>query len=215
MLLKVGTRPSRLALKQVEEVRGKLPYLEFDTIVIKTKGDKDKITPLTSVENTDFFTHEIEQALLKGEIDVAVHSAKDLEEELPEELKIAAMTKSVSQLDCLVSTEGYTLETLPEGATIGTSSKNRKEGIRMFREDLITKDIRGNVDDRLEQLDRHEYDAIIVAQAALIRLGFLDRPTHVIPTSIIKPHPLQGRLAIEVRKDRQDLIEIFKGIHEE
>lgn len=212
MRLKAGTRPSLLALKQVEEVRLKLPDIELKTVIIRTRGDNDKVSPLTSVENTDFFTHEIEQALLEGQIDVAVHSAKDLEEDVPEDLVIAAVTRSVTNFDCLVSNGGYTIESLPKGAIVGTSSRARKNGVERYRKDLIVKDIRGDIDERLGQLDSGDYDAIIIAQAALVRLGYHDIKARVIPAAVIEPHPLQGRLAIQVHKSRQDLLKVFGEI---
>ncbi len=178
---------------------------------IETDGDRDKTTPLTSV-GKDFFTYDIERALLDGRIDIAVHSAKDLEGEPLPGLVIAATTRSISIFDSLVSREGLKLKELPCKAIIGTSSKKRKLGIKSFRRDLIAKDLRGNIDERLDKLDNGEYDAIIVAHAALIRLGYQDRITEIIDPSIIRPHPLQGRLAIEVRQDRKDLIELFKKI---
>lgn len=212
MQLRVGTRPSPLALKQVEEVEKKIQDIGFQPVIIQTKGDKDKVTPLTLLEKTDFFSYEIEQALLKDEIDVAVHSAKDLEENIPEELVIAAVTSSISRFDCLVSQEGYTFDTLPEKAIVGTSSNNRKEGVKRYRNDLIVKDIRGNIDERLNQLDRGDFDAIIVAQAALMRLGYYEREARIIPFSIIEPNPLQGSLDIQVHKKRKDLQKIFRKI---
>ncbi|MBU4312634.1 MAG: hydroxymethylbilane synthase [Candidatus Omnitrophica bacterium] len=212
--IKVGTRPSSLALKQVEEIRRLLPGIRFDVVTIKTKGDKDKVTPLSSQENTDFFTHEIEKALLNGEIDAAIHSAKDLEENTPEELILAAVTKSISRSDSLVARENLTLDTLPTGSRIGTSSKNRRLGVSKYRKDLVTLDIRGNIDERLTQLDKGYFDAIIIAHAALIRLGYGNRISQIIPYSIIEPHPLQGRLAIQIRRDRHDLFEIFRGLNE-
>jgi len=215
MRIRVGTRPSPLALKQIEEIQVRAQEMIFEVIPIQTKGDRDKTTPLIARENSDFFTYEIEQALLNGEIDVAVHSAKDLEEDMPEELVIAAMTKSISRFDCLVSKGGLTLDELPPGARVGTSSINRSEGIKRYRKDLVVKNIRGNVDDRLAQLDRGDFDAIIVAHAALIRLGSQHRIAQMIPFAIIEPHPLQGRLAVQVRRDRNDLREVFRRIHEE
>jgi len=215
MRIRVGTRPSPLALKQIEEIQVRAQEMIFEVIPIQTKGDRDKTTPLIARENSDFFTYEIEQALLNGEIDVAVHSAKDLEEDMSEELVIAAMTKSISRFDCLVSKGGLTLDELPPGARVGTSSINRSEGIKRYRKDLVVKNIRGNVDDRLAQLDRGDFDAIIVAHAALIRLGSQHRIAQMIPFAIIEPHPLQGRLAVQVRRDRNDLREVFRRIHEE
>ncbi len=212
--VKVGARPSLLALKQVEEIQRLLPGVIFDSTPIKTKGDKDKVTPLSLRENTDFFTYEIEQALLNGEIDAAIHSAKDLEENLVSELVIAAMTKSISRYDSLVTTQNFTLDTLPAGSIVGTSSRNRKLGISDYRKDLATLDIRGNIGERLAQLDKGYFDAIIIAHAALIRLGYEERISQIIPFNIIQPHPLQGRLAVQVLKNRKDLIDIFGGIDE-
>lgn len=210
--LKVGSRPSQLALRQVEEIASLLPGLKFEVIPIATKGDKDKNTPLVFKEGSNFFSYEIEQALLSGEIDLAVHSAKDLEEDIPRELTIALMTKSISPFDCLVSKDRQTLSGLAAGSLIGTSSKNRSEAILKFRGDLIIKDIRGNIEERLEQLDQGKFDAIIVAQAALIRLGLTERISQIIPLSIIKPHPLQGKLAIQLRRNRKDLLDLFRSV---
>lgn len=211
-ILRTGTRPSRLAIKQVEEISSLLPDLLFKVITIETKGDRDKATPLPALEGTDFFTHEIEEALLAGWIDLGIHSAKDLEESSPDGLIIAATTASVSPHDCLVSGRGETLKTLAPGSAVGTSSAKRKEAIRKFRKDLIVKDIRGDIDERLQQLDRGDFDAIIVAHAALLRLGYETRIAEIIPEYIIEPHPLQGKLAIQIRRDRTDLADIFRRI---
>ena len=213
--LKVGTRSSRLALRQVEEIKCLMPFVSFEIILIDTIGDKDKTTPLSKMEGKDFFTRDIEEALLTGRIDVAVHSAKDLEEMMPEELTIACMTASISTHECLVSRNEKSLRDLPSLSRIGTSSRKRKEAILKYRNDLVVKDIRGNIDERFAQLDRGDFDAIIVAHAALIRLGLEDRISQVIPETIIEPHPLQGILAVQVREDRQDLIDAFRRINGE
>ncbi len=212
--IKVGARPSLLALKQVKEIQRLLPELKFDVIPIETKGDKDKTRALRLEENTDFFTYEIERALLDRHIDVAVHSAKDLEENMPRDLTIAAMTKSISRYDCLVSRGNFTLDTLPTGSIVGTSSENRKSWVSCYRSDLVTLDIRGNIDERLAQLDKGYFDAVIIAHAALLRLGYENRISQIIPLDVIQPHPLQGRLAAQVRKDRKDLVGIFRRIDE-
>jgi len=191
-----------------------IPSAIFKVTPIKTKGDKDKATPLTLRKNSDFFTYEIEQALLSRDIDVAVHSAKDLEENMPADLVIAAMTKSISKLDCLVSRGNLTLDELPAGSVVGTSSENRRQGILRYRSDLVIKDIRGNIDERLVQLDNDDFQAIVIAHAALIRLGFVDHIAQIIPFSIIEPHPLQGRIAIQIHRDRKDLLEVFRSIDE-
>lgn len=210
--IRIGVRPSLLAFEQAKEIQQRLPHVAMEIVQIKTSGDRDKTTLLIAQENTSFFTDEIESALLNGSVDVAIHSAKDLEEDAPEQLVVVAMTKSVSPYDCLVSRENQTLDQLSAGSRVGTSSQARKEGILKYRSDLVVKDIRGNVDDRLKQLDRGEFEAIIVADAALIRLGLKDRVAQLIPKEIIQPHPLQGRLAIQIRKDRNDLKEAFQKL---
>ncbi len=212
--LKIGTRPSPLAIKQAEEIKARLSGVTLDIVAILTKGDKDKQTPLPETEGRDFFTKEIEAALLSGRIDAAVHSAKDMEENMPKGLMIAATTKSISTHECLVSLKKETLESLPAGSVIGTSSAKRKDAIVKYRSDLKVKDIRGNIEERLRQLDNNDFDAIIVAHAALIRLGLEHRISQIIPPEVIKPHPLQGRLVIQIRKDRKELLKIFRAIDE-
>jgi len=212
MHIRAGTRPSRLALLQVDEIKKRFPEIDFEVVPLVTEGDKDKHTPLVFKEGSNFFTYEIEQALINKEIDVAIHSAKDLAEDMPSELMIAALTKSISIFDCLVSRDRLTLAGLPRKARIGTSSKNRSAGIKGYRPDLEPAAIRGNIEERLRKLDEGEYEAIIVAHAALLRLGLTERITEIIPLAIIEPHPLQGRLAIQARRDRYELIELFKVI---
>lgn len=208
--IKIGIRPSLLAFKQAQEIQKKLPDTYMDIVQIKTSGDLDKTTPLCIKEKSDFFTDEIEQALLKGDIEAAIHSAKDLEEKGPEELAIVALTESVSPYDCLVSQNNLKLNQLPPQSRVGTSSQARKQGIVNFRSDLVVKDIRGNVDDRIRQLDNGDFEAIIVADAALIRLGLQRRISECINEDIIKPHPLQGRLAVQIKKSRSDLRKVFE-----
>nr|MBU1328685.1 hydroxymethylbilane synthase [Candidatus Omnitrophota bacterium] len=212
--IRVGVRPSKLALKQAEEVQELLPWLQMEVISIETAGDKDKKATLLDHEESDFFTCEIEQALIDRKIDVAVHSAKDLEKNMPEALTIAALTRSISQLESLVSKGNLALGNLWRSAIVGTSSSKRKEAVVRFRPDLIIKDIRGNIEERLEQLDKGDFDAVIIAHAALLRLGLEYRISQIIPEDIMPPHPLQGRLAVQIRKDRIDLFEIFRRIHE-
>jgi len=191
-----------------------LPELDFEVVPIETEGDRDKVTPLSRMETTDFFTSDIEKALLENRIDVAVHSAKDLEDRPPDELAIAAITDSISPYECLVSRGNLTMRELVPKATVGTSSLKRKSALRRFRRDLIVKDIRGDIDERITRLDNGEFDAIIIAHAALIRLRYECRIAEIVPPDIIEPHPLQGRLALQVRRDRTDLIELFRGIDE-
>ncbi|MCK9554346.1 hydroxymethylbilane synthase [bacterium] len=211
---KAGTRPSPLALKQVEEIQKRLPSISLETAVIRTRGDKDKVSSLWNEQETDFFTREIESALLGKSIDIAIHSAKDIEIDMPAGLVIAAITSSISPFECLVSRDNFSLRNLKSGAIVGTSSRKRKVALTGFRPDLVVKDIRGNIDERLKQLDDGRFDAIIVAHAALIRLNLEHRITKIIPKEIMEPHPLQGCLAVQIRSDRQDLLSIFRSINE-
>jgi len=212
--IRIGTRPSPLALKQVVEVQARLSGVRVEIVPIKTRGDIDKKSLLFDREGSDFFTRQIEEALIRKEIDVAIHSAKDLPWDLPGELIIAAVTSSISPFECLVSRSGLALDKLPKGAVIGTSSTKRKEAILAFRGDLNVKSIRGDIDQRLALLDAGSFDAIIIAHAALIRLGYQARITQIIPQDIIQPHPFQGRLAIQVHRQRRDLFDIFRRFDE-
>lgn len=197
---RVGTRKSPLALKQVDEVMDNLRQLyhdrEAEVITIDTYGDNDNTTPISDIEGTDFFTREIDNALLRNEIDVAVHSAKDLPDELTRGLKIEFTTESIDPYDCLVSKSGLKLDELPKGAKIGTSSLRRKTQLKEYRSDFEIIDIRGNIGERLEKLDNSDLDAIVIAKAGLIRIGLEHRMTQKIPFEILRPHPLQGSLAV-------------------
>jgi len=215
MKIRVGSRPSRLAITQVEEVMDHLPGVDYEIIAMETEGDRDKVTPLTDGVAANFFTYDVEKSLLDERVDVAIHSAKDLEEVLPNGLVIAAMTRSISPFECLVSRSNLKMEELPAGAVVGTSSLKRRLAVERFRGDLIVKDIRGNIDERISQLDQGIFDAIIVARAALIRLKLEARIAEIIPPHIIKPHPLQGRLAVQVKEDRVYLINIFRRVNDE
>ncbi len=211
---KIGTRTSSLALKQVEEVLGALkkfyPAVGISIVGIDTYGDKDKTTPVSKIEGSDFFTREIDEALLNGKIDFAVHSAKDLADNLREGLVIAAITDSIDPYDVLVSKSGLRLDELRYGAKIGTSSLRRKRQLKNYRKDFQIVDIRGNIEERLRKLDETDLDAIVIAAAGLIRLGLENRITQRIPSDILRPHPLQGRLAVEARRDDEDIIRLCR-----
>jgi len=213
---RIGTRPSNLAIRQVEEIIEKLKKLniniKYEIVRIETKGDIDKKTPLSLVEGTDFFTDSIEEKLLNGEIDFAVHSAKDLPDRIKDGLLIAAITESLDPYDAFVSRNGKKLAELPYKAKIGTSSESRKRQLKNFRNDFEIVDIRGNIEERISLIERLGLDGIVVAKCALIRLGLENLITETIPFEIIKPHPLQGSLAIEIREEDNELIDIFKLI---
>ncbi|PIU41679.1 MAG: hydroxymethylbilane synthase [Candidatus Omnitrophica bacterium CG07_land_8_20_14_0_80_42_15] len=209
---RIGTRTSPLALKQVEEIllalRRFYPDFKTEIIGIDTYGDKDKVTPISQIEGTDFFTREIDEALLKDKVDFAVHSAKDLPDTVKEGLVVAAQTKSIDPYDALVSRNGLKLAELPQGARIGTSSIRRKTQLSKYRDDFDIVGIRGNIEERLEKLDAGDLDAIVIAASGLVRLGLEKRITERIPLEIIKPHPLQGALAIVTRSGSAEVIKL-------
>ena len=237
-IYRVGTRTSALALKQVEEAMDMLkrhyPDMQTEIIGIDTYGDKDRVTPISEIEGTDFFTREIDEALLKGEVDFAIHSAKDLADEPRKGLAIAAITDSINPYDALVSKYGSNLDKLPKGARIGTSSLRRKTQLKEYRKDFEIVDIRGNIEKRLRLLDnelqapepdsdrRSEQifrspigiglDGIVIAACGLIRLGLSHRITQRIPLEILKPHPLQGSLAIVAKENNIELIELLSVV---
>lgn len=212
-MFRIGTRRSPLALKQVEEVLKELrkfyPWIKTEIFGIDTYGDKDKITPISQIEGSDFFTREIDASLLEGKIDFAVHSAKDLPGTPAKGLCIAAITKAVFFYDALVSKDNLELKELKARAKIGTSSQRRKSQLLAFRQDFEIVDIRGNIQERLSLLDKG-LDAIVVAECALARLGLESRISQRIPLEILKPHPLQGALAIVIKETRQDLKRTLK-----
>jgi len=201
--VRIGVRPSLLALKQVQEARPILekiyPGAEFEACKIYTPGDRDKVTPISEVDGSDFFTRDIDEALLNGKIDVAVHSSKDLPLALPKGLKVLFETESISRFDALVSNEGYKLAELVSGSRIGASSLRRKKEIKGLRPDLEIVDARGTIEERLNLVDSGKIDALIVAHAALIRLKLEHRIAEIFPLDIFCTHPKQGCLAIVTR----------------
>jgi hydroxymethylbilane synthase len=213
---RVGTRASPLALKQVDEIlcalRKFYPTFKAETVGIDTYGDKNRSIPISHIEGTDFFTREIDRALLVREIDFAIHSAKDLPDRLNRGLVVAALTETVDPYDVLVSKFGLKLDELPFGAKIGTSSLRRKSQLKKYRDDFRIVDIRGNVEERLNILDASDLDGIVIAAAGLIRLGLEDRITHRIPLEILKPHPLQGCLAVVARIEDSQMLNLLSVI---
>lgn len=191
-------------------LRGCYPGLEAEVVKIDTDGDRDKTTSISGIEGSDFFTRDIDEAILKGDVDFAIHSAKDLPDKLPEGLTVVTITESIDPQDVLVSKHGLKLDELPYKAKIGTSSLRRKQGLKKYRSDLQIVDIRGNIEERLEKLDQDDLDAIVIAAAGLLRLGLEHRITERIPFEIITPHLLQGRLAIAARKNDEDIIRLCR-----
>lgn len=203
----IGSRGSRLALWQAEQVKEELirlnPGFEIQIDVIKTTGDV-KPDPLSVIGGKGVFTKELEDALLAKRIDVAVHSLKDLPTILPDRLLISAICKREDPRDALVLRAGSTAESLrdlPSQSVVGTSSQRRLAQLQALRDDLVVKDLRGNVDTRVRKLDEGQYDALILASAGLIRLGLRDRISTAVSTDEILPAVGQGAIAIETRAD--------------
>lgn len=203
-IIKIGTRESKLALVQsqliMNEIKKIYPHVKFELIKIKTKGDIILDTKLDLVGGKGMFVKELEHALLQGEIDMAVHSMKDVPMDLPEGLTIGAVTKRADPRDVLVTLDGKTVNELPTGAIVGTSSIRRELLILDKRPDIKIKLLRGNVLTRLNKLNNKEYDAIILAAAGLERLGLMDKCSETFEVSQFIPDVGQGILGIEVKK---------------
>jgi len=216
--LTVGTRGSVLALTQTDSVVralcGHNPGLDVRVQRITTKGDALRDVPLAALGGRGVFVDAIEEALRRREIDLAVHSAKDLPSRVPPDLAIAAFLERADARDVLVSRAGR-LEELPPGARVGTSSLRRVSLIHAVRPDVETVDLRGNVDTRLRKLDAGDYDAIMLAAAGLIRLGLGNRITEWLPAESMLPSPGQGALAIEVRSDDHELRTLVRPLAHE
>ncbi len=200
-MLVIGSRGSQLALWQARWVQSRLQAggIESRIEIIKTTGDKILDVPLAKVGSKGLFTKEIEDALLDGSIDLAVHSLKDMPTELPEGLTLAAIPEREDVRDAII---GSTLDALPHGALVGTSSLRRTAQLRALRPDLKVESVRGNVDTRLRKLDEGQYQAIMLAAAGLRRLGWADRIAQYIDPALMCPAVGQGALAIETRTDR-------------
>jgi len=199
----VGSRGSRLALLQAEEVMGQLreaaPHLELSLVKIRTQGDRDRSSPLDRIGGRGVFVKELEEALLRDEIDVAVHSLKDMPSELDERLRLVAVPRRRDPRDALVSRSGRKLAQLPSGARVGTGSQRRAVELRAFRPDLDIRPVRGNVDTRVKKVLSGDLDGTILAAAALERMGWQDRVTEYLPVELFLPAACQGALGVEAR----------------
>ena len=214
--LKFATRPSKLARWQTEWVNQALkkvwPELECDTLVITTLGDRNINQPLPEIGGKGLFTQELEAALLTGAVDVAVHSLKDLPIEPGFGLTIGAIPTRADARDVLVSRNGETLEQLPVGARIGTSSLRRSAQLLAMRDDFEIQSLRGNVDTRLRKLQAGEYDAIVLAGAGIVRLGFEDEITQWLPLERMLPAPGQGALAVQCRVGDSETMSLVSAL---
>lgn len=214
----IGSRGSKLALWQAEHARERLldlnPQLDVRIEIIKTTGDV-KTDPLSLIGGKGVFTKELEDALLDGRIDLAVHSLKDLLTILPDGLSISAIGEREDSRDALVlpaGTRNGSLLHLREGAVVGTSSQRRLAQLKVLRSDVEVKDLRGNVDTRIRKLDEGQYDAVILASAGLVRLGLQDRISARIPINEMLPAVGQGAIAIEVRSDNELAVEATRKL---
>lgn len=199
--VRIGTRGSQLAKWQAEWVAHELRNrgVEVQVVILQTQGDVQE-GPLSAGGGVGLFTKEIQRALLDGQVDLAVHSLKDLPTEAVEGLSLAAVPQREAVSDVLFSKSGCDLASLPKGASVGTGSTRRAAQLLHRRPDLKIMPIRGNVETRLAKLDAGEYDAIVLAQAGVKRLNFLaDRPHWVIPRSVMLPAVGQGALGLETR----------------
>lgn len=214
----IGSRGSGLAMRQSEQIagalRGLLPDAEVTISVIRTTGDKITDVPLSQVGGKGLFTKEIEEALLAGDVALAVHSMKDLPTELPKALCIGAVPPREDPNDVLVSREGRALDQLPAGARVGTSSLRRAAQLRAHRKDLEIVPLRGNVDTRLRKVREGEVDAAVLAGAGLKRMGLAQEITQVLPVDLMLPAPAQGALAIEVREDNGPIREVLARLED-
>lgn len=203
--LRLGTRASRLALWQAYRVRDLLSALPdcppVDIVEISTSGDRIQDVSLSQVGGRDFFTKDIEDALLRDEVDLAVHSLKDLATESPPGLATRAVLERADPRDALVTAPGRTLASLPEGAVVGTSSLRRKAFLAVARPDLETRELRGNVPTRVQRWRDGDYDALLLATAGLERLEMGDVIAERIDPSVLTPAPAQGAVAVQIRAD--------------
>jgi len=214
----IGTRGSKLALKQANivniQLQKLLPRTKIEIKIIKTKGDKDMAPiPLDTV-GKGWFTKEIDKQLLEENIDLAVHSLKDIPEELPVGLIIAAIPVREDPREALISKNGLVFEKLAKGAIIGTDSARRKSQVLFSRPDLKVESLRGNVNTRLDKLKMGMYDAVILAAAGLIRLGLEDKITQYFDPTEFIPSPGQGALAIVTKKNNLKLTRVLKKLND-
>ena len=217
--LRIATRQSALALWQAEYVKTKLeelyPQLTIELVKIISRGDKLLDAPLAKIGGKGLFVKELEHALLEGQADIAVHSMKDVPMTFPDHLGLGAICEREDPRDAFVANHYNTLDELPEGAVVGTSSLRRQCQLLAYRPDLTIRFLRGNVNTRLAKLDAGEYDAIILAAAGLIRLNLQQRIRQPLPTSLCLPAGGQGAIGIEYRCDEHAITELLKPLHHE
>ncbi len=216
----IGSRGSGLALWQANWIKSQLEELhsglQVEITIIKTSGDKIQDVPLTKIGGKGLFVKEIEEALLRREVDIAVHSMKDVPMKIPYELEISVVTERENPFDALISRDNIKLDDLPKNAKIGTGSLRRSSQLLKYRPDLEIVPLRGNIDTRIKKLDSEGLDAIILAAAGLRRMGWADKIAQIIPAEIILPAMGQGAVGIETRKHDPEVLEAIMALdHEE
>lgn len=220
MKIRVGTRGSNLALIQtnwaIDRLKEKFPEVEFEVKIIKTKGDKILHLSLDKIGDKGLFVKEIESQLLEGEIDLAVHSMKDMPAEVVEGLKFAAVPKREDPRDVIILREGLnSFDELPIGATIGTGSKRRKYQLLRKRPDLNIVPIRGNIETRISKIESENLDGIVLAASGVIRADLEEKITEFLPVDLMIPAPSQGALALEIRENDEELEKMIDAIKDE
>jgi hydroxymethylbilane synthase len=214
--LRVGTRASRLALWQTDDVIDRLqrawPRLSVERVPISTLGDRETSRPLSRIGDKGLFTRELEDGLRNGTIDLAVHSLKDLPTEVPEGLALGAIVTREDPRDALVGLAGTTLDGLPKGSRIGTSSLRRRAQIAALRPDLHIVDLRGNVPTRVEKVRSGSLDAAVLALAGLRRLGLEGDVVEIFDEDRVLPAPGQGAVAVQIRSGNRSLEELLEPL---
>lgn len=215
--LQIGTRGSKLALWQAEQVAQKIndaePNLEISIKIIKTVGDKILDVALSRIGEKGLFTKEIEKWLKEGKIDIAVHSMKDMPSKLEPDLVIGAVLERENPQDVLISHKNYSFRDLPVNAVIGTSSLRRIALVKKFRPDISTVDIRGNIETRMAKMKKDDLDGIILAFAGVKRLGFENLITDIFPSESFIPAVAQGAIAVECRRGDNEVLKLLAKIN--
>lgn len=218
-IIRIATRKSALAMWQAEYVQTKLleahKHIRIQLVPMSTQGDRILDTPLAKIGGKGLFIKELEIAMSEGRADIAVHSLKDVPVHFPEGFGLHAICERENPFDAFVSNLYASIEQLPQGAIVGTSSLRRQCQLRSARPDLQIRDLRGNVNTRLAKLDEGQYDAIILAAAGLIRLEMPERIQQLIPPEVSLPAVGQGAVGIECRNDDSDLIALLAPLHHE
>jgi len=214
MTIKIGTRASQLALAQtkwvIDRISAQYPDIDVDLIKIKTKGDRIIDKPLSTIGGKGLFVKEIEEALNRGEIDVAVHSLKDVPAEVPDTLCIGIIPEREDPHDVMISKDNIAFKDLPVGSWIGTSSLRRSAQLLHYRSDVKIVPLRGNLDTRIRKLESVDIQAIVVAAAGLKRIGLADKITQPLSLDFMVPAVGQGALGLEFRLDDQETINMLK-----